>query len=172
MRRILFVVCAVTLGLLVARFTAAESKQIKVPRDMIVVLDRKGCMGPCPVYKLTVWADGSVLYVGKKNVAVAGRQEKTIPFSQIGELVAAFDAANFQKITEDASSLQCDTSISDAPEIEISIQRNSSTYAVTHGSDCYADPFFHPVERLADSIDRIVGTKEWVGAPEEERISR
>jgi Domain of unknown function (DUF6438) len=35
-------------------------------------LERTECFGPCPVYKVTIRLDGSVRYVGKKNVQRIG----------------------------------------------------------------------------------------------------
>lgn len=55
--------------ILLTMFFAGCAKDRKVTE---ISLERKGCLGPCPVYKVTLRADGSAIYVGKKNVGHIG----------------------------------------------------------------------------------------------------
>ncbi len=64
----------------------------------IATLERTGCYGECPVYRLTVNSDGSVVYVGTRWVKVLGRQVYRLSEAQMAELQAAFERANFNQL--------------------------------------------------------------------------
>src|SRR3954470_9412482 len=61
----------------------------------IATLERTGCYGECPVYRLTVNSDGSVVYVGTRWVKVLGRQLYKLSDAQLAELQAAFERSGF-----------------------------------------------------------------------------
>ena len=42
------------------------------PNDTKIMLERWGCFGTCPVYKLSISGDGSVVYQGKAYVSSRG----------------------------------------------------------------------------------------------------
>src|ERR1700685_2974283 len=54
-----------------------------VPKDFSVTLERTGCVGSCPGYKVTILADGSVHYEGLYYVQAEGVRRKTIPAAKI-----------------------------------------------------------------------------------------
>ena len=66
----------------------------------IATLERTGCYGECPVYRLTVNSDGSVVYVGTRWVKVLGRQVYKLSEAQVAELQAAFERANFSQLRD------------------------------------------------------------------------
>ncbi len=67
---------------------------------VLATLERTGCYGECPVYRLTVNSDGSVVYVGTRWVKVLGRQVYNISQAQVAELQAAFERANFSQLRD------------------------------------------------------------------------
>src|SRR6187402_3273520 len=66
----------------------------------VATLERTGCYGECPVYRLTVNSDGTVVYVGTRYVKVLGRQVYKISEAQLSELQAAFEHANFSQMRD------------------------------------------------------------------------
>jgi hypothetical protein len=85
---------------------AADSLPIDQPHPpdlapgttLLATLERTGCYGECPVYRLTVSTDGSVVYVGTRWVKVTGRQEFKLTPAQVSELETAFERANFMSL--------------------------------------------------------------------------
>lgn len=69
-------------------------------RELLATLDRAGCFGECPVYRLTVFRDGSVVYVGTRWVKVSGRQEFAISQEKLDALEAAFTRAGFLQMRD------------------------------------------------------------------------
>src|SRR3982750_4230876 len=66
----------------------------------IATLERTGCYGECPVYRLTVNSDGSVVYGGTRWVKVLGRQVYKLSEAQMAELQIAFERANFSQLRD------------------------------------------------------------------------
>lgn len=70
------------------------SVQQDIPADTVITLERTGCFGSCPIYKLTIVADGSVAFEGRDYVRsrkMAGR----ITREQLRELISAFEEIDF-----------------------------------------------------------------------------
>jgi hypothetical protein len=66
-----------------------------------ISLERKGCLGPCRVCKVTLRGDGSAIYVGKENVDHNGTfgNDKFWPIaSEFSQLADAIDMAGFFRL--------------------------------------------------------------------------
>ena len=47
-----------------------------IPQDLKITLERAGCFGFCPDYKLTITADGAVVFEGGNGVKQVGAMRK------------------------------------------------------------------------------------------------
>lgn len=124
----------------------------------IATLERTGCYGECPVYRLTVNSDGSVVYVGTRWVKVLGRQVYKISEAQMAELQAAFERAAFHQLRDydKVESTDDDWAL-------ISHRRGSGFKRVRHyHGDNSAPPALGALE---DEFDRIVDSGRLVGVP-------
>lgn len=63
--------------------------------DLAIVLRRTECFGRCPVFDVTVDPDGTVHYLGRANVAVAGERTRRIPRAQMQELALLVERGRF-----------------------------------------------------------------------------
>ena len=61
----------------------------------VITIKRTGCYGDCPVYKAKIFADGSVVFKGEYWVEVVGERRFGISEKKLGELIAAFEAADY-----------------------------------------------------------------------------
>jgi hypothetical protein len=124
----------------------------------VATLERTGCYGECPVYRLTVNSDGSVVYVGTRWVKVLGRQVYKITEAQLLELEAAFDRANFSQLRDydKVESTDDDWAL-------ISYRRPSGLKRVRHYHGDNAAP--PALGALEDEFDRIVDSGRFVGVP-------
>lgn len=124
----------------------------------IATLERTGCYGECPVYRLTVNNDGSVVYVGTRWVKVLGRQVYKISDAQMFELQGAFERANFNQLRDydKVESTDDDWAL-------ISYRRMGGLKHVRHyHGDNSAPPALGALE---DEFDRIVDSGRFVGVP-------
>jgi len=124
----------------------------------IATLERTACYGECPVYRLTVHSDGSVVYVGTRWVKVLGRQVYQISEAQVAELQAAFEQANFNQL-RDYDKVES----TDDDWAHISHRRGAGFKRVRHyHGDNTAPPALGALE---DEFDRIVDSGRLVGVP-------
>jgi hypothetical protein len=124
----------------------------------IATLERTGCYGECPVYRLTVNSDGSVVYIGTRWVKVLGRQVYKVSEAQLAELQAAFERANFNQL-RDYDKVES----TDDDWAHLSYRRGGGFKRVRHyHGDNNAPP---ALATLEDEFDRIVDSGRLVGVP-------
>ena len=159
-------VLLVCLGACGKKKAPADSTSIDQPHppdsvpgaQAIATLERTGCYGECPVYRLTVHSDGSVVYVGTRWVKVQGRQVYKISEARLAELQAAFERANFNQL-HDYDKVEN----TDDDWVHISFRRGSGFKRVRHyHGDNTAPP---ALATLEDEFDRIVESGRLVGVP-------
>jgi hypothetical protein len=120
------------------------------------MMERTGCYGECPVYRLTVNKDGTVVYVGTRWVKALGRKQYKISEAQLAELQAAFDHANFAQL-HDYDRVEN----TDDDWALISLYRGATPKRVRHYHGDNSAPLALSV--LEDEFDRIVGSGRYVG---------
>jgi hypothetical protein len=123
----------------------------------LATLERTGCYGECPVYRLTVSSDGSVVYVGTRWVKVLGRQVYKLSDAQLAELQAAFERINFMSL-RDYDRVEN----TDDDWAHVSFRRGSLVKRVRHYHGDNAAP--PALSSLEDDFDRIVESARYVGA--------
>ena len=63
--------------------------------DVMIELDRTGCLGTCPVYSLRLYGDGRVEYDGNSNVFLTGKHAGRITSAEFEAVVDVFREADF-----------------------------------------------------------------------------
>src|SRR5450432_2819020 len=122
----------------------------------LATLERTGCYGKFPVYRLTVNTDGSVVYVGTRWVKVLGRQEYKLTEAQLSELQSAFERASFM-VLRDYDHVEG----TDDDWAHLSLMSAGRTKRVRHyHGDNAAPPTLNALE---DEFDRIVDSGRFVG---------
>jgi hypothetical protein len=125
---------------------------------LLATLERTGCYGECPVYRLTVSTDGSVVYVGTRWVKVLGRREYKLSQTQLGDLESAFERANFMSL-RDYDHVES----TDDDWAHVSFQWGARLKRVRHyHGDNGAPP---ALSALEDELDRITDSGQFVGVP-------
>src|SRR3982751_1541119 len=89
----------------------------------VITLERTACFGTCPVYTVTIYTDGTVIYNGTQFVDVKGEQTSTIDPATVEQLVAGFEAAGYF----DWNDSYTDMHITDQPYITTSVTRDGVT---------------------------------------------
>ena len=124
--------------------------------DMVITLERTPCYGFCPVYKLTIGGDGTVVYEGKDFVSIRNREETTISRDEIDQLVKEFKRIDYFSLNDEYT----ERTITDAPSVITSITLDGKTKTIEH----YHGDFSAPEEltELEDKIDEIVKSEKWI----------
>ena len=145
----------------------SKDQSAKIPDDLLITLQRTACYGICPIYKLTVKADGSVLFEGEKFVKTTGKVDAKISEEKVKQLIKAFDSADYFSLNGKYDSQNC-YQVTDNPSASTSIQINGKTKSISHYRGCVegTDDFKKELSKLTElenKIDEIVETKRWIG---------
>jgi TATA-box binding protein (TBP) (component of TFIID and TFIIIB) len=165
-KTILSIVILVATVLIIAAMTlyiVLEQQRMKnaqyEPTDInnvVITLHRSSCLGRCPVYNLTIYGNGSVIYDGKDNVNVTGVQRTNISEEAIQDLLVEFKKISYFSLneTEIASHV-----VVDVPTATTSLRVNGVTQTILH----YETTEPAGLTDLEDMIDEVVNSQQWTG---------
>jgi hypothetical protein len=152
----------------VQKVNAAQDKAVQLAnltddelKNVVIRLERTTCYGSCPAYKLAIYRNGRVEYVGGSNVKLKGAQEARIASVDFKRLVSEFDKANYfstDQFTEKKCSCRFCT---DMPTAITEIQEKGSTHRIEHYYGCTCAP--KTLWELEQAIDKVVRTEQWTG---------
>lgn len=118
-----------------------------------IALERTPCFGACPVYKVTLKPDGTVIYEGKRFVEKLGRFEGRINEDDYANLAKATDTLGFWKFKDKYTA-----PITDMPSALVTIQQGEKSKT----TDNYAGRGPAELWAIEQLIDKVVdGVREW-----------
>jgi hypothetical protein len=125
------------------------------PQSVIISLERGPCFGTCPVYKVTLYGDGTVRYDGKDHVRVRGSQTAVIAPDKVKELAEEIERSGFFSTRE----AYTEVSVTDAPSVVLYAAVDGKMKKVRH----YLGDFKAPkaLETIEDRIDEVAGAGRW-----------
>jgi hypothetical protein len=130
-------------------------------KEVVLILERTSCYGSCPAYKLTLHGDGRVEYEGGKNVKLTSKKEGHVQSGDLKKILAAFDKADFFSIKPYTYDTCTCTVCTDMPTAITEIRAKGMSHRVEHYYGCRCAP--KELWELEESIDGIVGTRQWTG---------
>ena len=118
----------------------------------------------CPIYKVSISADGAVVFEGNRFVKKVGTARSTISEEQIRELLAAFEKINYFELSDQYVKPEdgCKQWLTDNPSAITSITRNGKSKSVTHYYGCRGLEVLKELERLEQAIDDAVNSAQWI----------
>jgi hypothetical protein len=87
-------------------------------QSSVITLQKTECYGTCPVYTITIYGTGKVLFEGVKHVKKEGKFQKQLKPSEVNKLFNAFECANFSDFKNEYD----EERISDLPTTYISFE--------------------------------------------------
>ncbi len=121
--------------------------------DFSITLERVGCLGSCPDYKITILGNGSVRYKGRGYVRNKGMRNGAIPAADVQKLIQKLRDEDFFDWEEKKQVCI------DFPEVHITVTLKGQRKQVLEGCNSPGK-----VLELADEIDRVSRSKRWVGS--------
>ncbi len=151
---IIFVLAFLILGFLGCSISSDKPKALK-KNDVIISLKRTMCYGRCPVYSLTIYGDGTLVYRGEMYVRVIGKWTTRISKEKVRLLIKKFKQVNFFSFKDKYDYLY----MTDMPSAIVSITIDGKTKTVTH----YLGDISAPKElsQLERYIDEVVNSDRW-----------
>ena len=139
-----------------------------IPPDVVITLERTICYGPCPMYTLTVKADGSVnfqpRYVRGRDIVAGNSKRGRITKEKVKELISEFERADYFSFKDSYKLFEseCPESWSDHPSAITSLTIKGRFKTINHDYGCQGNPVLEKLSKLEKKIDEIVNTKRWL----------
>jgi hypothetical protein len=125
---------------------------------VVISLERGPCFGTCPVYRISLYGDGTIRYDGKDHVRVRGSQTAVIAPDKIKELAEEIERSGFFSLRDSYT----EVSVTDAPSVVVYVAIDGKKKQVKH----YLGDFKAPktLETIETRIDEVAGTGRWTAA--------
>ena len=128
--------------------------------EALIQMRRSGCMDlPCPVYGVSIFLDGTVIYDGQANVGFVGRRTWRVSPDNVNRLISTLDAMDFLDTPEKAGTC------GDGPKAAIVVlnyRPGGCEKTVIHDSHCRSAP--SSLGELEAAIDRLSGAERQAGS--------
>lgn len=129
-------------------------------QQVVLTLERTACFGFCPIYKLSVYGSGKVVYEGTRFVKVTGTRTTTISQTAVRKLVADFQKINYFNLQDSYTGGH-----TDAPSAITSLTMGKKQKTVNHYLPSPDAPT--QLTELENKIDAVVNSKQWIGTADE-----
>ena len=123
--------------------------------DLVITLERTVCFGACPVYELTIYGNGTVVYEGSEFVRVVGTRTTIISEEKVRLLVSEFEGIDYFALSDSYE----DYMVTDLPFAITSFTSDERTKTVRHYHGDLSAP--EELTELENRIDEIVDSKRW-----------
>lgn len=139
------------------------------PGEAVIVLARgAGYWEVASVYRLLIYADGSVAYIGSKNVKTKGLATGRISRGDVQRLLKEFERINYSSLLDEYSDkVGCPFFLSDNPNAFTSLNNGGKKKSIYHDLGCFTDDrsnasFPRGLAELENLIDEIVKSVQWI----------
>lgn len=131
--------------------------------DVLVKLERSGCLGDCPVYSLEIKKNGDVTFEGIAYVKALGIHRASMSKDAVLSIESALTKAKFTSMQSDLHPVGwgCFIAATDHSYIVIQATISNKTKAVSTYTGCDAKQVNTAI-KLADEIDRITEATKWI----------
>lgn len=110
-----------------ATVSEADIKKVKVnPEDLVYMLKKGACFGSCPEYKLSIYKNRFVQFMGKRNTDRIGTYGKFLSKEEYQVVKESFEKEKFSSYNDNYPS-----EIADLPLINIAQQIDGITKTIT-----------------------------------------
>jgi Family of unknown function (DUF6174)/Domain of unknown function (DUF6438) len=136
------------------------NRNSKKLRSGIITLQRTACFGTCPIYKISIFPDGRVVYEGERFVKVVGKRTARIRPQAVKRLVEEFEKLNYFALPNNYQG-----GPTDLPSAITSLTIGKQHKTVNHYLGSPNAP--QALTALENKIDAVVNSRRWVGAKNE-----
>jgi hypothetical protein len=156
------ILLALLIGFLLPAEAGAAPQQI--PHDTLITLERTPCYGTCPSYKLTISADGAVVFEGRRFVKQVGNVQSKISPEGLRKLIDEFAKINYFELRNryEEPGDGCKDWTTDGPSAITAITINGKKKSVRHYYGCRGIDVLADLTRLEQAIDDAVNSAQWI----------
>jgi Domain of unknown function (DUF6438) len=130
-----------------------------------ITLERTGCYGECPMYKVTISFDGKVDYEGKNFVKVKGKAQISLTPDRVRTLEREIARSRFFSLQNEYITEQdgCTAVATDQASAIISIVSGKDTKSTHHYLGCTGHADLARLTSFENTIDTVVNSDRWIG---------
>ncbi len=142
----------------------AAATAMDVAPDTLITLQRGACERRCAVYRVVIFADGTVIYEGRHFVRRTGLIKSGVSPETLARLIDELEAGGFFQLEADYGYGQaghCDRVDSDGPTAILSVSSRGRSKTVLHSHRCVGTASDR-VTAFEDKVDRAVGAAKWI----------
>ncbi len=158
----LLMAASALLGGACQRNAGAGAAESLVASEPAVTLTRDACFGTCPVYTVALFTDGRVHFDGRAHVTAMGRQTANVSADSVQALVRTLRAD--ARLASDGAWVEgaspCGRHVPDGPRFTLVVHAGGPTRTVQFDAGCTDAP--RVLAALADAVDRIAATAQWI----------
>ena len=142
---------------------SAPLPPVQAGDSVLITLARTPCFGTCPVYSLTLSADGTVRYDGRRHVRHVGSATARIGADSVAALLDAFRSADYFALADQYTrgAPTCPRWTTDSPSAITSLTLRGRAKRIEHDYGCTGVP--SALTELERTIDVLVGSSRWTG---------
>lgn len=142
---------------------ATDDKESAPAPAPVITLERTACFGTCPVYRLSVTAEGAVSFEGRAHVRQLGAASAHIKPERVEALLSELERAGYFSFASRYTPAEpvCGRYATDSPSAITSIRFEGRTKRIEHDYGCGAAPGALTV--LERRIDEVLGSGRWTG---------
>lgn len=148
-----------------------------IPSAFEITMERTACLGPCPIYKVSIDGEGRVRWRGEQYVEATGDRRATVPPKRVAEIRQMLERVQFWKRdqrgdlvdpqpecvrtgnTTSCSLSKTITICTDTSSAIITVRENRTEKHTVTNDHCDASP----LDELEALIDDIARTSAWIG---------
>ena len=140
------------------KFTTDWRWTVPTNSEMIIRLERTVCFGSCPIYRVTIYDNGTVVYEGRAYVGARGIRKANIGTDVVQQLAAELNNSGYFLLQDSYNEQMW----SDAPSIITYVKIGDKEKHIEH----YAGAKNVPEElyRLEKLIDDTANSSRWIEA--------
>ena len=128
-----------------------------VPLEQVrIVLERTGCYGWCPSYRVEVHGDGRVIYQGGRSVDVEGKHEYHVPKEEVAKLIESMRSKDLWSLRSEYNA-----PITDNPRYVLSFGMGKHSKVI---SNYVGEMVGMPkvVAEFESEVDKVARTEKWI----------
>lgn len=158
----LFALVSTVLGVACRPNTGGGAANAAAASEPAVTLTRDACFGTCSVYTVDLFTDGRVAFEGRAHVTAMGPQTAIVAADSVQTLVRTLRAS--AHLASDGAWVEgapeCGRHVPDGPRFTLVVHAGGPTRTVQFDAGCTDAP--RELAALADAVDRIAATAQWI----------
>ena len=135
--------------------TSTENNSKEELKEPLLIMERTACLWQCPIYTLSIYESGKVIYEGKEFVNIKGKKIISLNSKQLEELNSEIRRANIYSLKDNYVG-----GPTDAPSVIITIIINGRKKTINHYLGSPDAP--KELTDLEEKVDIIVNSVQWI----------